>query len=214
MVTIGLNKEPVSDVTYVEGVFRNERTMQYALYNHCRRYFDQNFRGVFFVDEDYKMDIFTESFIKLWENIESRKIYVEDGVLKGRDGMPFKSALTTYFMGIAKLKYKEWVRKQGLLIEEDEGRRQLALDVEMYKEILYGEGENTQLEIIADCISHMSERCREILTLFYYEEKNLDDIMLELKTFESKNALKTAKYKCMENLRRSAHEVYHRFLNS
>ena len=56
--------------------------------------------------------IFQEAFIKLWENIESKKIYAEDGVLKGKDRNPFTSSLTTYFMGIARLKYLEWVREK------------------------------------------------------------------------------------------------------
>ena len=47
-----------------------------------------------------------------------------------------------------------------------------------------------------------------------YEEKSLDAILQELPNFESKNALKTMKYKCMENLRKSAQEIYHRYLNS
>ena len=49
---------------------------------------------------------------------------------------------------------------------------------------------------------------------YYYEEKSLDAILQELPNFESKNALKTMKYKCMENLRKSAQEIYHRYLNS
>ena len=39
-------------------------------------------------------------------------------------------------------------------------------------------------------------------------------MMLELPSFESKNALKTAKYKCMENLRKSAEEIHRRYINS
>ena len=50
--------------------------------------------------------------------------------------------------------------------------------------------------------------------MFYYEEKTLDDIMIELTTFESKNALKTRKYKCMEELRKSAKSIYRRYLIS
>ena len=160
------------------------------------------------------MEICQESFIKLWENIENRKIYVEDGALKGKGGLPFKSTLTTYFMGIAKLKYKEWTRQHSIGINaEEEERRRKSKDAEIYKEMLYDEGENAMLEIISDCISHMSERCREILTLFYYNEKSLDDILIEVPTYKSKNALKTEKYKCMENLRKSANEIYRRYVN-
>ena len=53
-----------------------------------------------------------------------------------------------------------------------------------------------------------------IVCPYEYEEKTLDDIMTELSTFESKNALKTRKYKCMEELRKSAKSIYRRYLNS
>ena len=96
-----------SDVAYVEGMYKRDPMMERALHKHCKQYFDENYRGVFFVGDEHKMEIFQESFIKLWENIENRKIYVEDGVLKGKNGEPFTSTLTTYFMGIARLKFLE-----------------------------------------------------------------------------------------------------------
>ena len=195
MMETRLYAKTYSDVVYVDGMYKRDPVIERALYNHCKQYFDENYRAMFFVGDEHKMEIFQESFIKLWENIEQQKIYVDDGVLKGKDGKPFTSTLTTYFMGIAKLKYKEWVREHcvGLNIENVEKNRR-DKDAEIYKEMLYDEGENAMLEIISDCISHMSERCNQILTLFYYKEMSLDDIMIELPTFTSKNALKTEKY--------------------
>ena len=87
-------------------------------------------------------------------------------------------------------------------------------DTKIAKHLLYDDGQEAMLEIIADCLSHMPERCNQIITMFYYEEKGLDDIIKELQTFESKNALKTAKYKCMENLRKAVREIYYRHVNT
>ena len=214
MAIVSLKPKVYSDAAYVDGVYRRDSAMECALYNHCKRYFDENYRGVFFVEDNHKMEIFQEAFITLWEKIEKRKIYVEEGVLKGKDGLPLSGKLTTYFMSIAKFKYMEWVRDHhiGQDVEAIE-KKQRAKDAEIYKEMLYDEGENEIIEIIADCISQMSERCNQILTMFYYEQKTLDDIMIELPSFESKNALKTAKYKCMENLRKSALEIHRRYIN-
>lgn len=111
-----MNSKEYTDVAYVDGVYRRNPVMERALYDHCKQYFDENYRGVFFVGEEHKMEIFQEAFIKLWENIEKRKIHVEDGMLKGKEGMPFTGKLTTYFMGIAKNKYREWVRDHLLKI--------------------------------------------------------------------------------------------------
>lgn len=216
MAVTRLNAKAYSDAVYVDGVFRHDPMMERALHYHCKRYFDDNYKGVFFVGNENKDEIFQEAFIKLWENICAKKIYVEeDGVLRGKDGEPFSGKLTTYFMSIARLKYLEWSRQNvRLYSDEEEEQRRKEQDVELFKTLLYDSDDETMLEIIADCISHMSKQCNQILTMFYYEEKDLDDIMVELPTFTSKNALKTRKYKCMEELRKSAKSIYRKYLNS
>ena len=60
----------------------------------------------------------------------------------------------------------------------------------------------------------MPKRCYDILTKYYYEEKDLDTILLEIDTITTKNALKTNKYKCMENLREVAWKIYSQELNA
>lgn len=211
---IRLKVKTYSDTVYVEGVSSHDQEIERALYEHCRRYFDDNYRGVFFISSEVqKMEIFQNAFITLWENIERKRIYVEDGVLKGKDGKIFTSSLTTYFMGIAKVKYLEWVREHSK-IDSGNGEQQKKVDLNLYKDLLYDDSKEAMLTIIADCLSRMSERCYQIISMFYYEEKELDDILMELSTFTSKNALKTAKHKCMENLRKTAQEIYHRYLNT
>lgn len=214
MAVIRLNAKTYSDAAYVDGVFRRDHAMERALHYHCKQYFDENYKSLFFVGDENKKDIFQEAFIKLWENIEKKKIYVENGILKGKGGNAFSGKLTTYFMGIAKLKYLEWARtnKQQHVSKEEELRRKKQ-EMKLFETLLYDKDDEAMFEIIADCISHMTTRCNQILTMFYYKEKTLDVIKKEL-GFESKNALKTRKYKCMEELRKSAKSIYHRYLNS
>ena len=215
MAVTRLNVKTYSDVAYVEGVFRRDPMIERALHYHCKRYFDENYKGVFFVGNEHKDEIFQEAFITLWEKIMNKKIYVEDGELKGKDGDAFSGKLTTFFMSIARLKYLEWARENlHRYTDEKEERLRREQEMELFKTLLYDSDDETMLEIIADCISKMSKQCNQILTMFYYEEKTLDDIMVELRTFESKNALKTRKYKCMEELRKSAKSIYRRYLNS
>ena len=215
MVVTRFNVKTYSDVEYVEGVFRCNPIMERALHYHCKRYFDDNYRGVFFVGPEHKDEIFQEAFITLWEKIMNKKIFVEDGELKGKNGTAFSGKLTTFFMSIARLKYLEWARENmHRYTNEEEERRRREQEMELFKTLLYDSDDEMMLEIIADCISKMSKQCNQIITLFYYEEKTLDDIMVELKTFISKDALKTRKYKCMEELRKSAKSIYRRYLNS
>lgn len=200
-----------SDVALVEGTYKKDRKIQQALHRHCKRYFDDNYKGVFFATEENKQDIFQEAFITLWQNIEKKKIYVEDGELRGKDGKPFTGKLTSYFMSIAKLKYLEWVRKNTSPTCTD---KDLTMLGSICKELLFEDGadeDEVKFSILEECISHMSERCSQILTLFYYEMKSLDRIMEEVPSFTSKDALKTTKYKCMQTLQDSANSIYDRY---
>lgn len=202
----------------VRGMADKRRRTQYELYAYCSDYFWGNYRGVFFADENAAAEILQNAFIVFWENIERRKLYVEDGIVMGKDNKPLNGSILTYFMSIARNKYLEYGREHpvyadpetelGRLLREEGGASN------EYTDMLYDSGDNMMLEIIADLISYMSPRCCQILTKFYYEEKNLDIILKEMPTIESYDALKTKKNKCMNALRKSAREIYHRKLNS
>lgn len=210
---VSINPSQKIEAEYVDGVYHKISTYEQKLYNYCRQYFDEKAGGLFFAHEDARAEIFQNSFVKLWEIIEERKIYVEEGVLKGKDGQPLSCTLTTYFMRIAKIKYLEFVRSHPLHISLDDNVSDTDVDRDEYIDLLYGREEDIQLQIIADCISHMSARCNEILVKFYYEEKDLDTILVEIPSIESKNALKTKKFKCMEALREAVNTIYNNYLN-
>ena len=202
----------------VVGMVDERRRTQYELYAYCSDYFWDNYRGVFFAGENEAVEILQNTFIAFWENIERRKIYVEDGIVMGKDKKPLNGSILTYFMSIARNKYLEICREHPVYAdpETELGRllRTEGFDPNEYIDMLYDSGENMMLEIIADIISHMSPRCSQILTKFYYEEKKLETILMEMPTIESYDALKTKKNKCMNTLRKSAREIYMRKLNS
>lgn len=202
----------------VAGMYDKNKKVQSELYVYCSRYFWANYRGVFFADVESATEIFQNTFIAMWENIERRKIYVSDGRVMGKNNEPLSGSILTYFMGIARIKYLEWVREHPAYVdpETEMGRKikEEGFDAQQYTNMLYDSEDNKMLDIIADVISHMSERCCEILSKFYYEEKDLDTILFEIPTIGSKNALKTKKHKCMESLRTSAKNIYCNYLNS
>ena len=78
----------------------------------------------------------------------------------------------------------------------------------------YKADQDAMADIVADIVANLSERCSQILTLFYYKEKKLDDIMEELSSFNSKDALKTAKNKCLNKLKAVATQRYNDYLNA
>ena len=154
----------------------------------------------------------------MWENIERGKIYERNGRVMGKNDEPLSGSILTYFMGIARIKYLEWTRQHPVYAyretEMEHKIKEDGFNAQQYINMLYDSEDSKMLDIISDVISHMSDRCSEILSKFYYEEKNLDTILLEIPTFDSKNALKTKKHKCMETLRTSAQNIYRNYLNS
>lgn len=58
----------------VAGMYGNDKKIQSELYAYCSRYFWANYRGIFFADGETASDIFQNSFLAMWENIEQRKI--------------------------------------------------------------------------------------------------------------------------------------------
>ena len=207
-----------NEARLVAGMADKRRRTQYELYAYCSDYFWDNYRGVFFAEENVAAEILQNTFIAFWENIERRKLYVEDGVVMGKDKKPLSGSILTYFMSIARNKYMEYGREHPVYVdpETELGRmlRKDGFDPNGYIDMLYDSGENMMLDIIADVISHMSPRCSQILTKFYHEEKKLETILKEMPTIESYDALKTKKNKCMNTLRKSAQEIYKRKLNS
>ena len=207
-----------NEARLVSGMADKDLSMQYELYAYCSDYFWDNYRGVFFADEKSAAEILQDTFIAFWENIERKKIYVDDGIVMGKDAKPLNGSILTYFMSIARNKYLEYVREHPVYAdpETELGRllRKEGFNPNEYTDMLYDSGVNMMLEIIADIISHMSPRCSQILTKFYYEEKKLEIILKEMPTIESYAALKTKKNKCMNMLRKSAREIYYRKLKS
>lgn len=220
MAKIKAFRSPVQEkeARLVAGMANKERHTQYELYAYCADYFWHNYRGVFFADEEVAAEILQNTFITFWENIERRKIFVEDNVVMGKDNTPLNGSILTYFMSIARNKFLEYGREHPVYAdpETELGRllRKEGFDPNEYINQLYDSGENMMIDIIADVISHMSPKCGQILTKFYYEEKKLETILEEMPTITSYNALKTKKNKCMTALRQSAQEIHSRIVNS
>lgn len=207
------NKNKYSDEELVMGVFKKDPHMQTELYNSCEKYYFRNYPGVFIAQEADADDIFQNTMIALMQNIERKKIYVEEGVIIGNHNKKLDGTLHTYLMGIAKLKYLEWTRgmnKEPNWADLNSGSGEKPKEKVQFvtNDWLSDDPISAKKEIIADCLSKMSERCYQIITKFYDEEKSLDIILLELESFSSKDALKTAKNKCMNKLKKSATAIY------
>lgn len=209
---ISIFERRYTDVDYVEGASKGDKRVQEALYRHCKRYLEDHYEKLFFDGDVRKDEVMQESFITLWTIIEKKRIFVEDGVLKGKNGKRLTSNLTTFFIGIALLKYKEQTRSMKNNAERQEWDE---VEKEVSMAIYDANDEEhvfAQLDYIDECMSQMPEKCRMILSLFYYEGKTMADILPLIPDVENEHALRTAKYRCMENLRQCARMMYEQYL--
>jgi len=203
-------KHTYSDADYIIGMKSGNKRIQSYFYNYCRDYFNQTYSKLFFTDNEQKNDIFEDSFIILWQKIERGDIYTENGIVIAKGGKQMKCSLKTFMMSIAWNKFREYTRKHRETLFEDmfSTANQVGLKSIAFMNNSGEDVEGLKFEIIATCVAKMSKRCNQILTMFYFEGKKLDTIMIELNTFTSKDALKTAKNKCFSTLKNNVLQQY------
>ena len=172
----GKKKKSLDDVKVIEGLQQGDTRVEHDFYMSCRSYFDQRRSGAMDIPLDKAQqpeDLFQDSFEKLWMEIRSKKIYIRDNYpwRIDRKGEPrqMSANLHTYLMAIAKYRNYEMIREEDIYIHPEESQQPEQLEEEL--------PELTHENIVMQCVNALPPRCKEILTLFYYEHKSLDEIL-------------------------------------
>lgn len=193
---------------------RNERVTEW-FYNDCKKYFVSAYAAVF-SRKDIRDDIFQQSFVKLWTEIETRKIFLDESenihrIDRRGNVRVLTCNLKTFLIDIAKNDYRDWLRNDRLTLEDE--FESFAHMVEVRSAIMPEESSDClEEQIVASCVYDLPPRCKEILTMFYYKNMSLDEIIQARGEKNiSKNGLKTGKYKCMEALKGKVKEMYCRY---
>ena len=160
---------------------RDERTVDrvYQEYRHGFILFAKRYS----IDEDSVLDIYQDAIIALCENAEKGKL----------DNL--KSSLKTYLFSIGKYMIFAHLRKEQKNIEY-ENIDNFHFEWEEYTE----EEDNEEIKQIRASFSKMGEKCQEILRLFYYQEKNLDEIT-NIMQYQNKDVAKSQKSRCIKQLK-------------
>lgn len=215
MIISLVKKAPLADTAIIREIQKRNERITETFYNECRKYFMSSYKAVF-SREDIKEDIFQQSFVKLWTEIETKRIFLDDNNnIQRRDRRGnirnLTCSLKTFLIDIAKNDYRDWLRNDRLKLEDE--FESFAHMVEVRSAVLPNESfECLQEQIVANCVFELPPRCKEILTMFYYNNMSLDEIIQargEKNT--SKNGLKTGKYKCMETLKCKVKEMYNKY---
>lgn len=189
----------LDDIATIKGIQMGDESIERRFYLDCQKYFLEKYDRVFEFSSSTRqpIDLFQDTFLILWAEIQSRHIFVKDDRVYRyrRDGSRFRmeASLKTYMMAIARYKNLELLREDEIF-----GLRNDA------DEITDGDTEETELTLEGIALMEvgaMSNRCREILTMFYIEGKSLDEILAARPENTSKDGLKSGKSKCMAQLK-------------
>lgn len=213
MIVDVVKQKEISDQECVLQIQDKNKKVTERFYHAAWKYFKESYKAVF-SREDLKDDIFQQSFLKLWTEIETKKIFVkeEDGKLYRFDRYGNVRMLTcnlkTFLIDIAKNDYRSWLRNDHLTLEDD--FESFAHMMEVKSAVLVDESTETlQEQIVNSSILELPPRCKEILTMFYYKGMSLDEIIVARgEKNVSKNGLKTGKYKCMETLKAKVKDAF------
>ena|SRR5690606_5694976 len=131
---------------------------------------------------DDLLDIYQDAMVALCEN--AKKGNLEN----------LQSTVKTYFFSIGKyMIFARLKKKKQLFAMEDLETFTFEWEDD-YEEL------DDEIVILRHHFKNLGEQCQQILRLFYYEEKNLDEITSTMK-YENKNVAKTQKYRCIKYLK-------------
>ena len=133
-------------------------------------------------------DIFQDTVVVLYEQVQSANLTLT-------------CTLKTYVYSIARNLWLKELRKRKSFAKWKDYEKHVEIDHSGGDEV-----EDGRMERVTMAIKNLGEKCRSILTLFYYHNKDMKDIAEELGYTNSDNA-KNQKYKCMKQLKKMTLEL-------
>lgn len=126
-------------------------------------------------------DIFQEALIILFKKAQS-------------DNFILTSSLNTYLYSICRFLWNDELKKKNKIIEVDIEKNQSLLKEDVFENYYKDEIENKLAE---KAFNQLGERCKQLLTLFYFKKQSIKEIAFNFK-FSSEKVAKNQKYRCIE----------------
>jgi RNA polymerase sigma factor (sigma-70 family) len=133
--------------------------------------------------KDDLLDVYQDAIVALCEN--AKKGNLDE----------LKSAVKTYFFTIGKYMIYARLKKNNKTTPYENIDN---FDFEW--EDLEEDKTNVQLISLREAFKELGEQCKKVLTLFYYEEKKLEEIT-QLMKYENKDVAKSQKSRCIKTLK-------------
>jgi len=169
------------DQQYIERIKQNDRSVLGEIFLQYEKMISSYVKSNG-GDENDAEEVLQESIIVLWQKVCSGKFQLT-------------SRLSSFLMGVAKNKWMAELRQQkkfsGIEITENiVNQESNSIEMTVQEE---------RKALIQKALDELNPLCRQILMLFYFEERNLKDITQILK-FANTNVTKSKKYQCKKVL--------------
>lgn len=157
----------------------------------------------FGIDEDDCKDIFQESFIVLYNNIQTGKL----------DNMT--ASLSTYFMSICRNKALEMLRGSAKSVNVESEMSLTLMDGEVQSEkiealLALDNGDETieeqKEELVRTIVKDLPSPCNELLWGFYRDNLSMKSLA-EMFNYSSEGVVKVTKHRCCEKFRARYNEL-------
>jgi RNA polymerase sigma factor (sigma-70 family) len=137
-----------------------------------------------------------------YEYYQATVLIVYDNIISGKLEV-MRSSLKTYLFSVGKILILESKRNTD---------REEKIKAEYHLQLHVGEetdddldAEEKRLEVVARCLDKLGSPCRELLEVFYFNKKSLEEITAQF-NYKNFDTTKNQKYKCMERLRKLVEE--------
>lgn len=148
-----------------------------------------NFAKRYNLENEETLDIYQDAYVALYENIQNGKF------------SELKSSIGTYLISIGKYKILERLRKNSkqtnneLLLSRVE-----VIDDEIEAFDIVYEELTTEQKLLKMYYEKLGEKCKQILTMFYYKQYNIKEIMVK-GNYNTENVVKSQKSRCLKTLK-------------
>lgn len=139
------------------------------------------------ISEEDAKEIFQSSIVILYDNVMTCKL------------VELTSGIKSYLYSIAKNKAKEYLRKSGILVDEDKFHLVSSNNGIEEKRIL-----ESKINKVNQTLQSMGDPCKSLLQLYYYKRISMSEIGI-LMGYKNSDTVKNQKYKCIKRLQKLLH---------
>lgn len=159
-------------------------------YDDLRAAFISYFRKKYNIDTDTISDIYQETYYIVFKKVKYNQLNELSCTLK------------TFVYSIGSNLLMNELRSKKLLTNDLE--KSLKSEISLEQDVVEEEEEfMKKTSIVNDAVNKLTDICRSIIKMFYWEKMKLSDILFKLPGHQSLDALKVQKYKCMKKLEES-----------